>query len=483
MSSGGETDESSLTADHTPSPITFPVVRPRKKKELPTSESSDNEESESGFTTTSDQSWEEIWTAVNEKRVRRIDFHVFYRPRTLTLLVLVSLALAWIALAWEDENESRENVAAGIAGVVTLFISIGLLVFPNGPFTRPHPLVWRVVFGLSMLYLLCLSFVLFQHRRDVDIILRWIDPNLANGFNGSSSNRHSPLVCEFTFKSLRDVMDLSVLVSFLGWVFRAMLVQHRGMLWSMNVLWECTQVFLSFTLPNYRQCWWDALLFDMPICNGLAIHLGMFLCTKLEVTHFPRQSMKEIAGTRGKLKRAFLQFAPTKFHTIRWPAGDYRQAISIFFLLLLFHVFEVNTVFLQDIFKLPPRHFLVLLRLVLLCLVAPPSVRQYYTYVLDNRLSKRLGTQSWLCIAILATELLICIKFGHRVYPKWLVFLVLLWCVVVLVFSLVSVGLITTDTPWRAAADELGPDGTSRQKRKKRRKRRVYTVEEANKSD
>ncbi len=492
MDSGEVSDDSSLLPnpnDHPNShlddphlnfPLPFPAVRPRRKKDLNTSESSDNEESESGFTTSSDQSWEEIWAAINEKKVRKIDFHFFYQPRTLTLLILISLTLAWIALAWEDGRETRENVAAGITGVVILFLSIGLLIFPNGPFTRPHPLVWRVVFGLSLLYLLGLTFALFQHHSDVGKILQWIDPHGSSG--GARGNSSNPLVCGFTLKSIGDVMDLSVVASFLGWVFKAMLVQHRGMLWTMNVVWECTQVFLSFALPNYPECWWDALLFDMPVCNGLGIHLGMYLCTKLEVTHFQRQSMKEIKGTRGKLKRAFLQLAPARFHAIRWPAGNYRQAISIFLLILLFQLFEMNTALLQDIFDLPPRHFLTFLRLLLLGLVAAPSVHQYYTYVLDTKLSKRLGTQSWLCIAILATETLICMKFGLRLFPRLTVALMFIWCVGVALVTLACVGLITTYTPWGRGhpADQDRPLGP---KRKKRRKRRVYAAEECDKSN
>lgn len=481
MSSGAESDDSSLLPndDYDSSQmisVPVPAVRPRKKKELPTSESSDNEESESGFTTTSDQSWEEIWSAINEKKVRKVNFYFFYKPRTLTLLVLISLALAWIAFAWDDGREPRENMAAGIAGVATLFISIGLLVFPNGPFTRPHPLVWRVVFGLSMLYLLCLSFVLFQRHRDVLLVLRWIDPRLSSDSRSEEDVDHK--VCEFTWKTIKDVMDASVVASFLGWVFKAMLVQHRGMLWTMNIVWECTQVFLYFTLPNYHECWWDALLFDMPICNGLAIHLGMYLCTHLEMTHFQRQSMKEIKGTRGKLKRAFLQLAPAKFHTIQWLANDYRQAASIFVLIVLFQLFELNTVFLREVLTLPPHHYLSHMRLLLLCLVAPPSIRQYYTYVLDNKLAQRLGTQAWLCIAILAAELLICTKFGLRNFPKWTTVLVLGWSAIALVFSLACVGLITTHAPKPPPSEE-----PSKQKRKKRRKRRVYTIEEPSKSD
>lgn len=46
----------------------------------------------------------------------------------------------------------------------------------SGPFTRPHPAIWRIVFGVSVLYLLSLQFILFQSFSDVKALLRWFDP-------------------------------------------------------------------------------------------------------------------------------------------------------------------------------------------------------------------------------------------------------------------------------------------------------------------
>ena len=195
------------------------------------------------------------------------------------------------------------------------------------------------------------------------------------------------------------------------------------------------------------------------------------------MTHFQRQSIREIKGARGKLKRAFLQFTPAKWHTIQWPARSYTQAVSIFLLIFLFQLSELNTVLLQAVFGVPSRHHLTFLRLTLLCLIAAPSVRQYYTYVLDNRTSKRLGTQSWLCIAILATELLICIKFGIYFLSRMTVVLVLFWVIAMVVFTIACVGLIMAYTP------SCSPGQSKPKRKRKRRKRRVYAVEDHNKSD
>lgn len=50
------------------------------------------------------------------------------------------------------------------------------MAFPNGPFIRPHPILWRLVFGLSVLYTLILQFTLFQNFADIKKALSWLDP-------------------------------------------------------------------------------------------------------------------------------------------------------------------------------------------------------------------------------------------------------------------------------------------------------------------
>lgn len=77
-----------------------------------------------------------------------------------------------------DEKDIGDNIWAGICCVVFFFLIVSVLAFPNGPFTRPHPAVWRIVFGLSVLYVLALLFLLFQNYKTVMNILHWLDPSL-----------------------------------------------------------------------------------------------------------------------------------------------------------------------------------------------------------------------------------------------------------------------------------------------------------------
>lgn len=83
---------------------------------------------------------------------------------------------------FRNETNIEDNIWAGICCVVFFFLIVSVLAFPNGPFTRPHPAVWRIVFGLSVLYVLALLFLLFQKYETVMNIIYWLDPTL-KGFH------------------------------------------------------------------------------------------------------------------------------------------------------------------------------------------------------------------------------------------------------------------------------------------------------------
>lgn len=400
---------------------------------------------ESGDLSTCSESWEESWSVVNERKVTEITLNFFYQPRTLTLLLVIVLSLVCVAFmrpARDGVSDSQANVAAGVCYSCFLFLSIGLLVFPNGPYTRPHPAIWRLVFGMSFLYFLFLSFFLFQSYADVQVFMNWIDPHMNR--SESDSTKLYAVDCSFTTDNLYGRMDIFMPAHFVGWVFKAILVRHTGVLWTISIMWECTELFFAHVLPNFYECWWDAILFDVLLCNGCGIFVGMALCQKLEVRQFYWESIKNIQGTKGKLKRAILQFTPQNWSKIRWfdPTSTYMRILAIFVLILIFQITELNTFFLKHVFNVPTNHFLNMARLLLIMLIGAPTVRQYYLYVTDNT-CKRLGTQAWVYVGVMVTELLISVRFGASILPRPALMFMLGWLGLTALVSIMMVLLIT----------------------------------------
>lgn len=114
---------------------------------------------------------------INEQQVEDITIDFFYRPHTITLLSFTIISLMYFAFT-RDDSVPEDNIWRGILSVIFFFLIISVLAFPNGPFTRPHPALWRMVFGLSVLYFLFLVFLLFLNFEQVKSLMYWLDPNL-----------------------------------------------------------------------------------------------------------------------------------------------------------------------------------------------------------------------------------------------------------------------------------------------------------------
>ena len=85
----------------------------------------------------------------------------FYKPHTISLMFFCVLGLTYTAFT-RDDSDWHNNILTGLVGVLVFFMIISILTLPNGPFTRPHPALWRCVLGVSILYLLLVQFLLHQ---------------------------------------------------------------------------------------------------------------------------------------------------------------------------------------------------------------------------------------------------------------------------------------------------------------------------------
>ena len=109
--------------------------------------------------------------AADSKWPHEITLDYFYQPHTLSILVLAISGLMVTAFLRDDDVDPRANVFAGLCGVLVFFLIISALAFPNGPFVRPHPLLWRMVFGLSVMYLMMVQFLIHQVKQKAPLFI------------------------------------------------------------------------------------------------------------------------------------------------------------------------------------------------------------------------------------------------------------------------------------------------------------------------
>ena len=97
------------------------------------------------------------FVSINERPVDDISLEFFYRPHTLMLMFVCVCGITWSAFTRDQSLSLNSNIVTGLISVTVFFMIISILTLPNGPFTRPHPALWRCVLGLSIMYLLLLQ--------------------------------------------------------------------------------------------------------------------------------------------------------------------------------------------------------------------------------------------------------------------------------------------------------------------------------------
>jgi len=91
-----------------------------------------------------------------------------YRPHTVTVLIAILSFFLYSALFQSQTCSSVGNVLRGLAAAATVFCFYGVTQLRDGPFIRPHPVFWRAVQAISVVYLILLVFLFFQVLRRIE---------------------------------------------------------------------------------------------------------------------------------------------------------------------------------------------------------------------------------------------------------------------------------------------------------------------------
>lgn len=386
---------------------------------------------------------------VNDRQVGDISLDFFYQPHTITLLIGCLVFLTFLVFSRDPNADFRGNVLTGCAGVFIFFMVISILAFPNGPFTRPHPIIWRMVFGCSVLYLLIVQFLIHQDYETVRSLIVWIDPTMKN-YTIDMEKEYGTNCWDITFERIWSHFDWFAFGHYWGWGMKALLLRHYGICWSISIMWELTEMVFGHLLPNFYECWWDNMVLDVLLCNGLGIFTGMQVCRWFEMREHHWESIKNIKTKKGKVKRALLQFTPESFNSTRWldPECSWMRFVAIFQLVLAFQLVELNTFFVKHFFPMPAEHPICVARILLQGLMSAPSIRQYYCYVTDKN-CKRFGTQLWVFLFLILSELILNIKFGLELFSQTQISKIVLWLLLNLMMSILGMIASMKIYKWR----------------------------------
>ena len=267
-----------------------------------------------------------------------------YRPHTISGLAVMLAVLLWAALQDTFYLSVESNVKLGIGAACFVFLFFGLVYLPNGPFIRPHPAIWRLALGLSVLYLMLLTLILFQDKRDVRRWLKYVDGSLGVSLPEKSYAE----TCDLTYDNVRDQMDIFVIAHSLGWFVKALIMRDEWFLWYLSIFFEFLEYSLQHQLPNFAECWWDHWILDVLVCNWLGLWLGMKACRYFSMQTYEWRGFSEIPHVRGKVSRGLQQLLPHSFTSFQWaPTHSFKNYIWSVTILFLFLLCELNAFYLK----------------------------------------------------------------------------------------------------------------------------------------
>ena len=118
----------------------------------------------------------------------------------------------------------------------------------SGPFIRPHPLFWRFIFAVSVLYETFLIGLLFLNRDQARAAFGLLDPKLGVPL----AERSYASDCALTWKNIEPaVFDRFFVSHFLGWFGKSLMLRDQVLCWIVSVTWEVIEILFTHHLPNF----------------------------------------------------------------------------------------------------------------------------------------------------------------------------------------------------------------------------------------
>ncbi|KAK7201638.1 phosphatidylserine synthase [Novymonas esmeraldas] len=338
---------------------------------------------------------------------RELDFSDrAYTPHTVFILVSILMSILLLLRYYYYPRLSvAANVKLGLSAAAFVFVGFGAVHLPDSLMVRPHPAVWRAVLALGVLYLVFLTFMIFQDLETVRTIMGYYDasllkplPERAYAQDCRMSTEEDPLLFVHT------AFDVFVLAHSLGYVVKMLMLRDWRMVTAVSLGFEVVEVTFQHVLPNFRECWWDHILLDVVLCNAGGMLVGMWLLRRLNAKEYTWIALKEIPTVSGKARRLLGQLGPRSFERYNW---NIFQSSTRFFqvagILLLMLLQELNCFTMKAILQMAPTHHLVTGRLALWALLATSCLRELYEYIANPHI-KRIGTTAWVTILGICVE-------------------------------------------------------------------------------
>merc|ERR1719271_551751 len=172
--------------------------------------------------------------------------------------------------------------------------------------------VWRFLEAAAWLYLALILMFACSSLGATRKALNAFDSRM-----GKEGVKETDYGSECDFKYAWERVDMFVAAHALGWFAKALVVRDVRMLWAMSIGFELTEVLLRPWLPNFNECWWDHLFYDLFTVNAAGILLGLKFADYLNL---------EVQDWYTGSPIKFFSYPGFGFPSVTvWPSWDRRQ--------------------------------------------------------------------------------------------------------------------------------------------------------------
>lgn len=363
-------------------------------------------------------------------------------PRTLTCGFLLMVWIIYAAFhepvtttataTMTDAEAFAADMRRGVKYASVFFLTYCALQLPDGHFIRPHPVVWRLITGVYILYEMILILLLFLRTADARALLTQFDPTLGvqlpEESYGTDCRLYTPEHPDSRFANLRHTFfDRFVVMHFLGWFVGALMIRSYFSCWVLSVMFEWYELTFRHWLKNFNECWWDHLFLDIFTCNAFGIYLGMKVCKWLEMQKYNWVGIRKIPNLRGKAKRALAQFTPAYWLAYDWKIFRSAERFwRVMSMLTILSIMMLNSFFLKTVLWVPASSSLNVWRLLIWYTAGSYAVAEYYIFSTftvhvpgqSPQPVQKLGPRAWLGVIVVTTEVCVIVKHGKGMFTE-----------------------------------------------------------------
>lgn len=204
--------------------------------------------------------------------------------------------------------------------------------------------------------------------------------------------------CELKAENVAKKMDIFLLGHVLGYAGKMILFRDFGFTWLISITWEFTEIFYTPILPNFIECWWDTVLFDICICNAAGILTGFAILRWLGI---PQLNWFQSSCHHPQNTPPMPRWRPMLY-----------QACYVFVLLFFCNNAELNSFTLKRVFGVNKNHPLNVIRLLIHAFMSYNVISGYRKVLRGLLKSSELPVHFWIYLLAICLEFATVLKHG-----------------------------------------------------------------------